>query len=207
MNLAILGGTGRTGRLLVDLALQDGHDVRVLARDPSKVHRTHERLTVVQGDARDPQAIARLVEGADAVLSALGPVRGGPRDVMTSAAQALVSQLATAPRRRLITLTGAGVPHEGDRPGAVDRIFGILLRLLQPDVLRDSQGHVDLVRGSNLDWTVVRAPRLTDGPERPLRVGLVGDISPQLTRASAARFMLDQVASDRYVRQAPAISN
>lgn len=207
MNLAILGGTGRTGRLLIDLALLRGDTVRVLARDPGKLHRHEERLIEVQGDARDLEAITRLVTGADAVLSALGPVRGGPPDTMATAARNLTTLMPGAGVRRLVTLTGAGVPAEGDRPGPIDRVFRVLLGLTQPQVLRDSVAHVDLIRASTLDWTVVRAPRLTDGPLAPLKVGLVGDIRPQVSRASVAQFMLDQVGGGAYVGKSPAISN
>lgn len=76
MNIALLGGTGRTGHPLTDLALAEGHALRVLARDPARVHRQDPRLTVATGDARDPEALARLLEGTEAVLSVLGPVRG-----------------------------------------------------------------------------------------------------------------------------------
>jgi hypothetical protein len=207
MNLAILGGTGRTGRLLIDLALLRGDTLRVLARDPGRLHRHDARLIEITGDARDPEAITRAIEGTDAVLSALGPVRGGPKDTMTAAARNLTTLMPGAGVRRLITLTGAGVPAEGDRPGPIDRVFRVLLGLTQPDVLKDSTAHVDLIRASTLDWTVVRAPRLTDGPAAPLKVGLVGDIRPQVTRTSVAQFMLDQVSQDGHIRQLPAISN
>lgn len=206
MNLAILGGTGRTGRLLIDLALLRGDTVRVLARDPSRLHRHEERLIEIQGDARDPEAITRAITGAGAVLSALGPVRDAPQ-TMTTAARNLTTLMPGAGVRRLVTLTGAGVPAEGDRPGPVDLIFRTLLRLTQPAVLADSLAHADLIRASTLDWTVVRAPRLTDGPLAPLKVGRVGEIRPQVSRASVAQFMLDQVSRSEHVRGSPAISN
>lgn len=205
--LALLGGTGGTGRLLIDEALESGYQLRVLARDPAKVHRQDPRLTVVQGDARDPEAVTRLLDGADAVLSALGPARGEAAGVLTRAADNLVSAMPTAGIRRLIVLTGAGVRDPGDRPKLVDRVFRTLLERLQPALLRDSEEYVQRVRGSGLDWTVVRAPMLTDGPARAVRVGLVGDIGPRVSRASVARFMLEQLGSDRYSRQAPALSH
>ena len=207
MRLALLGGTGRTGRLLIDEALVRGHELRVLARRPEAVHRQDDLLTVVPGDARDPDAVRQLVRGTEAVLSALGPVKGGPPDTMTLTARHLTKVLPEEGIRRLVTLTGAGVPHPGDRPKPADLVFRTLLRLLQPDVIRDSLAHVDLIRESDLDWTVVRVPRLGDGPVRPLKVGLVGDISTLVTRASVARFMLDAVEKGEHVRQAPAISN
>lgn len=210
--LAILGGTGRTGRLLIDMALAAGYELRVLARDPSRLHRQDPRLTPVQGDARDPAALATLLEGVDAVLSGLGPVRGETGDkakvgVMTGAAQALAQAMPQAGVTRLVTLTGAGVHQPGDRPKPIDHVIRTALRLLQPDVLRDSVGHVEGLRASTLDWTVVRVPMLQDGPAQPVKVGMVGDIGPRVSRATTAAFMLAQLDSDQYLRQAPAISH
>ena len=126
---------------------------------------------------------------------------------MTQAAQGLAGAMPAAGVTRLITLTGAGVSQPGDRPKLLDHVIRRVLKLAQPDVLRDSTGHVEALRASGLDWTAVRAPMLTDGPAAPLRVGMVGDIGPRLSRASAAAFMLQQLSSDLYSRQAPAISN
>lgn len=209
--LAILGGTGRSGRLLIDMALAAGHEVRVLARDPARLHRQDPRLVPVTGDARDPEAVARLLEGVDAVLSALGPVRGEARGdgsgVMTRAAENLVAAMPGAGVTRLISMTGAGVAQPGDQPKVFDRVIRTALRLSQPDVLRDSEGHVARLRASDLDWTVVRVPMLIDGPAQSVRAGKVGDIGPRVSRASVATFMLEQLESDRWLRQAPAISH
>jgi uncharacterized protein YbjT (DUF2867 family) len=205
--LAILGGTGRTGRLLIDMALTAGHDLRVLARDPERLHRRDARLTPVTGDARDPEALARLLESVDAVLSGLGPVRGDRGGVMTGAAEALVRTMPQAGVTRLVTLTGAGVHQPGDHPRPLDHVIRTALRLIQPDVLRDSVGHVERLRASTLNWTVVRVPMLQDGPAQPLKVGMVGDIGPRVSRASTAGFMLAQLGSDQFLRQAPAISH
>lgn len=205
--LAILGGSGRTGRLLIDLALAAGHEVRALARDAGRLHRRDPRLMVVTGDARNVADLAELLRGTDAVLSALGPVRGDAAGVMTQAAEGLAQAMPAAGVTRLVTLTGAGVAQPGDRPRPLDHVIRTALKLLQPDVLRDSAGHVERLRRSDLNWTAVRAPMLTDGPPAPLKVGRVGDIGPRLSRASAAAFMLQQLDSDSYARQAPAISN
>lgn len=60
MTLAILGATGRTGGHALRLALDAGHHVRVLARDPSKLTETHDRLELVQGDATGREDCARV---------------------------------------------------------------------------------------------------------------------------------------------------
>ncbi len=211
MKLALLGGTGRTGRLLIDMALVQGHSLKVLARDPQQLKR-HANLEAVQGDARAPDAYAELLAGTDAALCALGPVKGDlvkgdASGVMTLAAQHLIQFMPEGGIRRLITLTGAGVARPGDRPKLPDRIIRTLLRLMQPDVLADSVRHVGLICASDLDWTVVRVPMLIGGPAAALKVGMVGDIRPRVTRASTARFMLDALEDRALIGQTPAISN
>ena len=126
---------------------------------------------------------------------------------MKEALYVLVRALEEDPAVGCLVLTGAGVSQPGDRPKLLDHVIRRVLKLAQPDVLRDSTGHVEALRASGLDWTAVRAPMLTDGPAAPLRVGMVGDIGPRLSRASAAAFMLEHLGSDLYSRQAPAISN
>lgn len=211
MKLALLGGTGRTGRLLIDMALVQGHSLKVLARDPQQLKR-RANLEAVQGDARAPDAYAELLAGTDAALCALGPVKGDSvkgdaSGVMTLAAQHLIQCMPEGGVRRLVTLTGAGVARPGDRPKLPDRIIRTLLRLMQPDVLADSVRHVGLICASDLDWTVVRVPMPIGGPAAALKVGMVGDIRPRVTRASTARFMLDALEDRALIGQTPAISN
>ncbi|GGR22224.1 NAD(P)-dependent oxidoreductase [Deinococcus ruber] len=207
MKLALLGGTGRTGRLLIDQALERGDTLTALARDPAKLHRRHPRLIAVHGDARDAAVYPELLRGADAVLSVLGPVAGGAPDVMTLAAQHLIALQAALGVPRVVTLTGAGVAHPGDTPTLLDRFIRTMLRLTQPAVLEDATRHADLMRASSLAWTLLRVPRLTDGPIREVRVGRVGTIRPFITRASTAHALLNALEDPNMLRQAPAISN
>lgn len=207
MKLAILGATGRTGRLLLDLALARGHSVQVLARNPEKVHRKDPQVQIIQGSMADEAAVREVLKGVGAVLSGLGPVKGDGAGVMTQAGQMLTRLMPEVGVRRLVTLTGAGVPHPGDKPNVVDHIFRTLLKVLQGDVLRDSVAAADLIRASNLDWTIVRGPMLTDGPAAPVKVGPVGSIGPRVTRASVATFMLDAAEKGLNVGDAPAVSN
>ncbi|MFB9994665.1 NAD(P)-dependent oxidoreductase [Deinococcus oregonensis] len=207
MNIALLGGTGRTGRLILDLALESGHSLQLLARSPEKVDKRSPALTVVQGQITDNAAVTQVLTGADVVVSALGPVKGGSKTVMTDAAAQLLELMPRAGVRRLITLTGAGVPHSGDQPKPVDHLFRTLLKVLQADVLRDSVAHADRIRASSLDWTIVRAPMLQGGPAAPIKSGPVGQTGPRVTRASVAAFMLDAAETGKFIRQAPAVSN
>ncbi|AHY48276.1 Putative NADH-flavin reductase (plasmid) [Rubrobacter radiotolerans] len=210
MKLAVFGATGRTGRRVVASALSRGWEVRALARDPAKLGEFggEERLEVVRGDVLDAAAVERVVAGCEAVVSVLGHVKGSPKDVQTRGTQNIVRAMERTGVRRIVSLTGAGVRDSRDRPKLVDRVFAFLLARLQKDVLEDGERHVEVLRRSGLEWTVVRGPRLTEGERRgEYRVGYVGKESgTQISRADLAEFMLDQVSDTTYLRRMPVAS-
>lgn len=76
MKVAVFGGTGRTGRLTVRDALDAGHELSVLARNPSRVELEHPRLRVVPGKMRDTDAVRATIRGIDAAIVVIGtPLR------------------------------------------------------------------------------------------------------------------------------------
>lgn len=209
MKLTIFGPTGGTGKELVKQALAAGHDVTAYARTPSKLDIAHERLTIVQGDMQNGAKIREAVAGADAVISALGPTSNKPGSPLTAGMQKIVAAMQAENVDRLIAATGAGVADPNDEPQLVGRLFGLALRLFARHVLADSQGMVAAIRGSDLNWTLARAPRLNDNPPNgKLKVGYAGKgPGTQLSRVDFARFMLAQVESDEWSRKAPMLSN
>ncbi len=208
MRLAIFGASGRTGRPLVEQALAAGHDVVALARTPSSFPIKHERLHVVEGNVEDAAKVDEAVAGADAVLSVLGHSKTSNKDVLTVGTRNIINAMQKHGVKRLINLTGAGVRDPQDQPKLVDKVFGFALARLQPDLLRDSENQTKLIRGSDLDWTIVRGPRLTEGPRTgKYRVGYVGkDSGTQASRADIADFMLTQVTDNTYLRKLPVVS-
>ncbi|MCB8945247.1 MAG: SDR family oxidoreductase [Ardenticatenaceae bacterium] len=209
MKLTIFGATGGTGQELVKQALADGHEVTAYVRTPAKLAMTHERLTVVQGQMSEADKISRAVAGAEAVLSALGPTSNRPERPLTEGMMHIVAAMKAQGVSRLIVTTGAGVADPQDKPQLIGRLFGLALRLFAKHVLADSQGMVAVVRNSDLDWTIARAPRLTNQPGTgQVKVGYAGQgPGTQLARADYARFMLDQLTQDSWLRKAPMISN
>ena len=208
MHLAIFGATGRTGRPLVDQALAAGHDVAALARTPSKLDASSDRLRVVQGDVLDPDAVAGVVEGADAVLLALGPTKGAPPNLMAAAAQNVVAAMRQHDVRRVVTVTGAGVPDARDPGGLGPAFMRGVMKVVAGGLLSDSEAHVDALRRSGLDWTAVRAPRLTEAPATgSYQTGYLS-MGPghSIARADVADYVLRLAASDEEVGGAPMIT-
>ncbi|MDT0166425.1 NAD(P)H-binding protein [Actinotalea sp. AC32] len=206
MRIALLGATGRTGAHVLDRALDAGHEVTALVRDPARLAR-RDGVEVVVGDARDRDALARLVAGADVVVSALGPVAKDPT-LHQETARTLVEVMTAAGVRRFVGISGAGVDVPGDRKSRRDRLISALIQRVGGAVVADKPAELAVWVSSGLDWTLVRPPRLVDGPATG-RVEHDAHRSPRrtrITRADLARFLVDQVTDSRYLGAAPLVA-
>lgn len=209
MKIAIFGGTGRTGYLFVRQALTDGHELKVLARSPEKLP-AHDNLQVITGSVTDTNNIEETIAGAEAVVSFLGHGKDSPRDLLTTALREVVRTMEKAHVRRLVVMSGAAVEDEHDKPGTADKVIRWLMGTFAKSVLFDAREAAKIVADSNLDWTVVRAPRLTNSAgEEEVHVGYLGEkgISTQVSRADVARKILEIVQTDTWVREMPVVSN
>lgn len=208
MQITVFGATGRTGRPLVRSALDRGHEVVAHARSPEKLAIEDDRLAVVEGDVYTGTGVAEAVAGADAVVSVLGQTGDGPDDLLTVAGDHVVEAMRDAGVDRYVTLVGAGVRTDGESVSLSGRMVGAALKLLAREVLADAKAHVEHVRGTDLHWTVVRAPRLTDGPgEGDYRAGDIDLGFESVDRVDVAAFILDCLEEDRYVGELPKIGS
>lgn len=206
--IALFGATGKTGSRVLTRALAAGYKVRALVRDPAKVRVDSPHLSIIRGDVLDATAVAKTVEGADAVLSLFGQVKGSPPTLQADGTALIVQAMTQHGVRRIVTLSGGGLAAPLDRPGPADRVIRFLLKTLSGHVLADAQRHLAVLEESGLDWTVVRGPRLTEKPGTgAYRVGWVGvNASTQISRDDLADFILTQVQDRTFVGQLPFVS-
>jgi putative NADH-flavin reductase len=165
MRLTIFGATGRTGTWVVDRALAGGHAVTAVARDASRLTTPSQpRLEVVTADVMDPAGIVPSVEAADAVVSAIGPRDRGPTSVSADSARSIVAAMEKTDARRLLIVTGSIVDDTGNGFFMREVAKPLFRRTLLRDVCIDMRRAEEAVHESDLDWTVVRPPRLVDKP-------------------------------------------
>lgn len=209
MNVAILGSTGKVGTHLVEQALDRGWDVIAFARSPEKLSDLRERVTVVEGDVQDADAVDRAVRDADAVVSAVGHTESSADNVLEVTARHVVAAMNEHGVDRLVTLVGAGVDTDMDDTTFSRWMVRTTMKLFVGAMLQDAQRHSDVIRETDLDWTIVRPPRLNDDePTGETRAGYLDlGFSDQITRADLASFMLDQVESDEWVGELPMVAN
>ena len=156
----------------------------------------------------DAEKVEKAIAEQEAVISTLGPPRPPVPGMMETAARNIVSTMKKHDVRRLISTTGAGVRDPQDQPKLFDKFMKTILTLMARDVLRDSETNVKVIRSSDLEWTIVRFPRLIDGPHTSeYRVGYIGKNSgSQISRADGADFILKELEKGEYIHKAPMVS-
>lgn len=212
MKFALFGATGSTGMYIIEAALKQGYVLSVYTRDANKLAALAGKVEVVVGDLQDQDAIAKCIQGADAVISALGPnslKAQGDRPVMhgLSNIMAAMRQLGV---RRLLQVSTASYrdPQDGF---ALSTYAGVLFfKMFVRKAYDDIRATSELIANSDLDWTLVRIPFLKDGPPTgKIDVGWYGrtKVGSKLSRGNLAEFLVQQINKKKFVRAAPGIAN
>ena len=165
MKLTILGASGATGTYLTSQALAAGHEVTAVVRDPARLTvPAHPRLRTVTADVMDPASIAPAIEGADAVISAVGPRGTGPTTVVQDSVHSIIAAMDKTCTRRLLQVSGSVVADEGESPYMRYLVKPVARRTFLRHVCADMRRGEDQIRDSDLDWTIFRPPALTGKP-------------------------------------------
>jgi uncharacterized protein YbjT (DUF2867 family) len=195
VNLTVLGAAGATGVPLVEQAIAAGHQVTALARSAENLTLTTPNLHVVQGDATDRAVVSEAMKGADAVISVLGA--RGP--VMAEATRAVVAAAEQAGPDRILMLSSFAVARDRLKP-----VSRLVTRMAMGSQIKDKTAGEEVLRASGLDWTIVYATKLTNGPRTEPRVvpetEKVG-MSQTISRADLASFLLLAATDGLYSRR------
>ena len=221
MKLTIFAATGGIGRQVLEQAAAAGHDVTAVVRNPKKLS-GEVRIVTADLAAADPVVLESAVDGADAVLSGLGPRSNSEAGIASQGTRAIVQAMQATDVRRIVVVSAAPigtVPSPGrSKPPKHDPGDGFFMRnLLSPltkAALRKPYADLalmeDILRDSGLDWTVVRPPRLTDKPltgtyrtayGQNLRRGIF------VSRADVAHLMLSVLEQPETIKHVIGIAN
>lgn len=171
MNVVVLGAGGASGRRILERALAAGHTVTGFARTVDDIVMQHPRLLLAAGDVTVRSTVDSAVAGQDAVIWAIGghhrlrnarSGRAGGQAVCSLGTAHVLEAMHRSGARRLICQSSWGVADGHDRAPLLYRrvIFPLVLR----DELADKADQESLIRSSDVQWTIVRPARLTDGP-------------------------------------------
>src|SRR5215470_3043247 len=200
MNILVLGAAGGVGRLIVGQALARGHKVTAFVRDPGKADL--RKATVVRGDVLDIQALSNALPSQEAVVYAIGVKSTGPTTLFSQSTQLLLTAMEQQQVKRLVCITGI---RAGETKGHGGFLYDhVIFPLFTRNRNADKELQEQLIRQSNLDWTIVRPAPFSEGKQNaPFQVLTeVGNaVLRKVSRAEVASFVLGELEARQHVRQ------
>ncbi|WP_181773418.1 NAD(P)-dependent oxidoreductase [Amycolatopsis pittospori] len=209
MKLTVFGATGGIGTEVVKQALAAGHHVTAVVRDPSRLNAEGGLLEVVVARLSEHGVLTEAVSGRDAVISALGAHDRKPTTVVTDGAHAALAAMRSVGTRRLLVVSASGAFVDGDgffTRNLVKPILGQVLKHNFADMIAAER----IVNASDLDWTIVRPPRLLNGPHTGvIAASTDGNVRGSFTinRADVADYLLRAASDDTLIRQTVSIAH
>ena len=205
MKVVVFGASGKVGQKVVAELLGRGHDVRAFIYGNSPFD-DHPKLEVVSGDVKDLNSVEGAINGQDAAISALGSWGTKTKDILSEGMKNIIPAMESGGVTRVISLTGADARYSADKVGVINKLTRPFLKLFAPKILTDGEKHIELLASSNLDWTVIRSPvmsekggvnyKLANKPTLPWRT---------INRNSVVSALVDVLEQNKFIKQAPVI--
>lgn len=209
MKILIIAATGALGRVVTRRALDAGHEVTALVRTPEKLGELADEVRVVKGGLGDAGAIDEAVSDVEAAIWCAGPARGSlDPEVFGSGMRLVTEAMRTHGVRRIVAISGAAMPVEGDEPNLRMHLARFMMKLVPAPIVECSRASYDVLAASDLDWVVVRSSYMRDGaPRGNFRADAHHDVGGSVTRSELADFMLEQLTSSDWLRKAPCVAS
>jgi putative NADH-flavin reductase len=211
VKIAILGSTGFVGKVLIKKAVAAGYQVKTLARFPEKLEDIKDKIEITKGSIAEPSALEATIAGTEAVLSTIGPPQGKPCDpqLYENAMKNIVRIMDKYGNKRYIHIGGAA--HQGGENEVWNfnrKFLRLFLNLFGRQILVAKHLEWEVLKSSDLDWTLVRPPRIANekasgnfsADERNLN-------SLKISVEDLTDFILKQIGSKEWIRRAPLLSS
>jgi len=205
--IAVIGGTGKAGKYLVQELVKQGFQLKVLARNPEKIKQKSPLIEIITGNARDYDSIRALLTGCNAVISTLGTSKNEP-DTCSVTVGNVIKAMHELNIKRYIELAGLAINTPEDEKGFQTRLIVGIMKLFFPAVINDRQKGHDLLSASDLQWTIVRSSmiELTDA-KRPLKTSLSDSPGRKISASDLALFLVSQLTDEQFIRKCPFIAS
>jgi uncharacterized protein YbjT (DUF2867 family) len=206
--VVVFGGTGRTGRHIVDALVAAGHVVTVAARNPSSPAADFPAaVRVVRADVQDEQSVVHAMADQDAVILAVSTPARHPGSLYSDAARTLTAAASITGVSRIVAISSGGVRR--DDPALPLWYRKVLIPLFMSELYDDMGEMESIITASDLDWTIVRASYLRDhaGHDRyRVEDGATPRRGWKLARTDLARFTAHQLSTSQWVRKTPTLA-
>ena len=208
MKIAIIGASRGIGYQLLKLAVEEGHEVTALLRNPDKLQIAYDNLHVIKGDILDPASVAAVTDDQGGICVCIGiPPSMKSVEVFSKGIENVLASINDNPEQKLIVITGIGAGESKGHGGFLyDRVFN---PLLLKEIYRDKDREEALIKESRANCLIVRPGFLTNGPRTgKYRVieNLTGVTAGKISRADVADFMLKQLMEPTHFGKTPLLT-
>lgn len=205
--IAVIGGTGKTGNYLVQELLKKGYPMKLLLRSPENFTIKNPLIEIVQGDARDFEAVDRLIRGCGAVISKIGqPV--GEKSIFTDASKNVIKSMNSHGIKRYIAITGLNVDTPFDHKNDKVKMATDWMYQNYPKTTKDKQDEYEILVSSTLDWTLVRLPLIIPTSEHfKTEANLIDCAGEKISAADLSAFLVSQIEDETYTKMSPFLYN
>jgi putative NADH-flavin reductase len=207
LNLLIMGANGGIGKHAVELALKSGHHVTAVLRNPAKLPLTHPNLEIVKGDIMQPETFEKYLENKDAVISAIGASGGlfgdKPTTLYSQGNANLLLAMKKAEVKRAFFISASAIEISPVLPFYVRFVAKYIIQKLLRHMYTDLRLMEKLVKESDINWTIVRPPQLTNKPETGhYRIAINCFLKDclSISRADVAHFMVNNITDEATYR-------
>ena len=191
--LIVFGATGGTGKKVVEQALQSGLNVKVIVRNPEMFSIKHPHLEIIKGDVLQASTFKNEIAGSDAVISCLGIPKIQQTTLYSMGIQNIINSMQEVGITRILCISSGAISTPPNSSFIMRFLLKNVLQRLYKPVYADMQRMEDLLQVSSLNWTAVRAPKLTDGKLTKRYRNITGQplrSIPTISRADMADYML-----------------
>ena len=205
MKIIVFGATGGVGQSVVQQGLDAGFEVTTFVRTPSKLNISHQRLTIVQGDAFNKDQVAQAINGHDAVVSCLASSNGMKKSTeLQEMIENIVAGMKLHGIKRIIYTASAGVHNE------LTGVSGKLVMMMLKNALTDHRAAVDCILANELIYTIVRPMGLTNdaftGQYRESNSNVPTN-ARSIPRADVAHFIIKALQDEQYFNTSVGIAS
>ncbi len=198
MKIAVVGGSGPTGRHVLTQAVAAGHHVTVLARDPAKLTDVDPGVQVLPADVLDLASVERALAGQEAVVSALGITKGDRADTLSTGASHIITAMRHNSINRLAFMSALG---SGRSLGQGGRLYQVIINRMLGDEVAEKGRAEEIVLAGAVGVTVAHPGPLTNGPSTDYRAVPAEQfraplLPPRISRATVARFLLASASAE-----------
>jgi putative NADH-flavin reductase len=209
IKIAVIGGTGKSGKYLVKELIKQGYPLKLLIRDPAKFQIKNSLVELIVGDVTNYRSISLLIDGCQAVISTLGMgIPASEPTIFSQSTSNIIQAMNEQKISRYIVTTGLNVDAQFDNKSPKTLFATDWMRKNYPISTANKQLEQDILSNCNLDWTLVRLPLIeqTDKIGETI-VSLEDCPGDKVSSTDLANFLIEQLSNETFIRKSPFIAS